>query len=210
MKHDLFEEQIITQLSNGRKTWTKLDQTVKMSTKTLNQKLIKLMEEGTIERYGVVEFGKIVNYYDLAKKKESEIVLKVSRIFEKPDLSYPITKDLDIEQSMVEWFHYSLKVVMHLARKILDVRFAEELSGRLNYIQDLKEEAKLYASEWMDGFIEDFILQPAQESWMEIFGTYEGNPKEFIKAMFEFSEMLEAKQKDVDDIEVIEVNSEKD
>ena len=99
---------------------------------------------------------------------------------------------------------------MHLARKILDVRFAEELSGRLNYIQDLKEEAKLYASEWMDGFIEDFILQPAQESWMEIFGTYEGNPKEFIKAMFEFSEMLEAKQKDVDDIEVIEVNSEKD
>ena len=210
MKLNPKEKEIITQLTKGRKTWTKLYHSVKMARETLSLKLMKLMEEGIIEKYGVVEFGKIVDYYDLVKKKESEIVLKVPRIFEKPDFFYPITKDLDIEQSMVEWFHYSLKVVMHLARKILDVRFAEELSGRLNYIQDLKEEAKLYASEWMDGFIEDFILQPAQESWMEIFGTYEGNPKEFIKAMFEFSEMLEAKQKDVDDIEVIEVNSEKD
>ena len=49
-----FEEQIITQLSYGRKTWTEIEQTVKMSSKTLGRKLIKLMEEGTIERLSLI------------------------------------------------------------------------------------------------------------------------------------------------------------
>ena len=117
MENNDFEEQIITQLREGHKTWTDLDQNLEMSSRTLSKYLMKLIKKGIIEKYGAVESDKIIDYYNLVIKKESEIVLSVPSIFEKPDFFYPVTKDLDIEQGMIEWFHYSLKVVMHLARK---------------------------------------------------------------------------------------------
>ena len=198
MKRNPKEKEIITQLSNGRKKWTELLQNVKMSKETFYLKLMKLMEEGTIEKYGTVEFGKIVDYYDLVKKKEPEITLKVPRMFEKGDFFFPIIikENLDMEQSLVEWFHHSLKVVMHFARKILDVRFAEELSPkrRIDYTDSWKREAVRYASEWMDAFVE-YIIPNNDVSWREIFGTYEDNPKDFIEAMAKFSEILNEAEK---------------
>jgi len=205
MKRNPKEKEIITQLSNGRKTWTELRQNVEMSRETLSLKLKKLMQEETVEKYGVVEVGKIVDYYDLVQKKEPEIFVKVPRMFENGEF-IKTRENLDIEQILVVYFHHSLRVLMHFARKILDVRFAKELSPkrRIEFTENWIREAKLYATEWMAGFIDDIILN-SNASWMEIFGTYEDHPKDLIKAMAKFSEMIEAKQKDR---EVIEVTSE--
>ena len=214
MKLNPKEKEIITQLTTGRKTWTGLFQSVRMGKETLFLKLMKLMEEGIIEKYGVVEFGKIIDYYDLVKKKEPAIALKVPRMFEKGDFIFPLTlkEDLDVEQSLVQWFHHSLKVVMHFARKILDVRFAEELSSkrRIEYTENWIEAAKYYASDWMVGFI-DYIIPNSDASWLEMFGTYEDDPEAFIKAMAKYSEIVnEAEKKEIEDDKVIEVNSEDD
>ena len=194
MEQNTKEKQIIAQLNNGRKTWTQLTLNVKMSRETLSRTLKSLMVQGTVIKYGTVEFGKIVDYYDLAKKKEPAIALKVLTIFEKEDyLIFPIKtlKDLGIEQSLVQWFHHSFKVLMHFARKILDLRFAKELSPkqRIEYTDYWKSEAVSYASKWMDGFMEEFI-QYSNESWIEVFGKYEDNPKQFLQAMVKFSEII--------------------
>jgi len=201
MEQNPKEKEIITQLDIGRKTWTELEQNLTMSSKTLYKTLMKLMEKGTVIKYGTVEFEKIVDYYDLAKKRKPTIALKVPRMFEKSEFfSFPVIKnDLDVEQSLVQWFCHSLKVIMHFARKTLNVRFAEELSPitRIEYTDNWKSEAVEYASEWMDGFIE-WIIQGSDASWIEIFGSYEDDPKPFLQAMVKFSEMIDEGKKKSD------------
>ena len=199
MKSDPKEKEIITLLSNGRKTWTGLLQKSKMSKETLFLKLMKLMEKGRIIKYGAVEFGKIIDYYDLAKKKESAIVTKVPAIFEKRDFhGWPvIKKDLDLEQTLTLELRRDFVQLMHFARKVLAVKYAEELSPkkRIEYIENWKREAVSYASEWMDSFIEG-IVQYSDASWKDIFGSYEDDPTPFFKAVTIFSEKLDlAEQK---------------
>jgi len=199
MEQNPKEKEILTELNTGHKTWTELEQNLKMSTRTLNEKLMRLMEKRKVVKYGTVEFGKIVNYYDLAKKKEPKIALKVPRMFEKGDSFISpimIKENLDSEQALIEWFYRSLKVLMHFTRKILDVRFAEELSSkrRIEYTENWKKEAVSYASEWMDGYVEDVILH-SDASWVEVFGSYEDNPKSLLQAMVKFSEIVDEASK---------------
>ena len=180
MEQNIKEKEIIAQLQAGHKTWTTLMQNAKMSSKTLSKTLKRLMSQGTVVKSGILEFGKIVDYYDMANKKEPKVALNVPKLFEKEGyFIFPlkVIDDLGIEQSIVQWLHHSLKVLMHFSRKILDVRFAEKLSPqqRIEYTNNWKSEAKCYASEWMDGFIEE-IIQYSDESWIDIFGSYE-HPK---------------------------------
>ena len=43
-----------------------------MSSRTLSKKLKNLMESDKIKKYGTVEFGKIVDYYELTKKPSQQ------------------------------------------------------------------------------------------------------------------------------------------
>lgn len=90
MEQNPKKKEIIAQLRRGRKTWTELMQNVKMSSKTLYQNLIRLIDDGIVVKYGVVESRKIVDYYDLVKKKEPVIAVKVPRMFEKGDFFFSI------------------------------------------------------------------------------------------------------------------------
>ena len=195
MKKNTKEKEIIAQLSAGRQTWTELEQRLAMSTRTLSKALVRLMEEGKVCKYGIVEFGKIMDYYDVAKREEPKIALKVPKMFEKStSLVFPLRlkENLDIEQALIEWFYQSLKTLMQFTRKILDIRYAEELSckRRIEYTENWKDEAVGYASKWMDTFIEDVILH-SDSSWREILGSYEDNPKALLQAMVKFSEEIE-------------------
>ena len=158
------------------------------------------MSHGIVVKIGILEFGKIVDYYDIAEKKEPEVALNVPKIFEKDNyFIFPlkVIDDLGVEQSLVQWFHHSLKVLMHFSRKILNVRYAKELTPkqRIEYTNNWKNEAKNYACEWIDGFIEE-IIQYSDETWINIFGSYEDNPKPLLQAMLKFSGIIdEAKKK---------------
>jgi len=68
-----------------------------MSGKTLYQNLMRLMNDIVI-KCGVVENEKIVDYYDLAKKKEPSIVVRVPGIFKKGDFFFPIKIKKDLEK----------------------------------------------------------------------------------------------------------------
>jgi DNA-binding transcriptional ArsR family regulator len=192
------EKEIIAQLNSGRKTWTELQQNVKMSSRTLSKSLKKLMDDGLVVNHGTVESKKIIKYYDLAKRKEPSVVLEVARLFEKEDLfPFPIKilEELGVEQSLVQWLHHSLKVLMHFSRKILDVHFAENISPkqRIEYADNWKQEAMSYGSKWMDGFIDELILY-SNESWVEIFGSYEDCPTPLLQAMVKFSKTIDEKR----------------
>jgi DNA-binding HxlR family transcriptional regulator len=52
------EKEIIAQLNSGRKTWTELQQNVKMSSRTLSKSLKKLMDDGLVVNHGTVESKK--------------------------------------------------------------------------------------------------------------------------------------------------------
>lgn len=196
MKHNP-KEKIITQLNNGRKTWTELMRTVNISSKTLSRTLKILMEQGTVVKFGVVEFGKIADYYDLVKKKESTISLKVPRMFEESFVFPLVFKEgLDIEQNLVQWLHHRLRMEMHFARKTLAVRFTKELTPkqRIEYINNWKMQAVNYASEWMAVFIEE-IVHDSEASWIDIFGTYEDDLKDLINAVAKFTEIINKAEK---------------
>ena len=195
MEKNIKEKEIITQLRSNRKTWTELEENVKMSTKTLNKTLMKLMDEGKVIKYGTVEFGKIVNYYDLVKKKESAIVNKVPAMFEKKMhfSGLPmIKKELDLEQMLTKGLYGDFRQLMRFARKVLDVRYTKKISPkeRIEHIENLKSEAISYATDWMDSFIEG-IIRYSDKSWVDIFGLYEDDPAPFFKAITIFSEKLD-------------------
>jgi len=209
MEQNPKEKEILAELRKSRKTWKQLEQNLKMSKKTLYLRLMKLMSDRIVEKYGLVEYGKIVDYYDLVKRKDAPIVVNVPKMFEKGDDFFPIRikKDLDVTQSLVYDFYHYFAWLMHLARKTLDAYFAKELSPkqRIQYVNNWKKSAVDYASEWVEEFIE-WIVRYGQESWRDTFGSFEDNPNPFFKAVFKYTEIMENAKKEqimrqIDDIQ---------
>lgn len=195
---DSMEKEIVSQLKRGCKTWTELEQNLKMSSRTLWKKLVALMEKGIVVKYGVVEHRKIVDYYSLRVQRQPEIVYKIPRMFEKGDWIFQvkIKDDLDMEQDLVWGINRHIVNLMHFARKTLNVKFAEDISPkqRIEYIDNWKREAKRYASEWIDSFIETIVLY-SEPSWVKIFGEYESNPAPFYKALSKYADIIEEAHK---------------
>ena len=110
--------------------------------------------------------------------------------------SLALKDELDIEQNLVQWFEYLIRRVMYFARKILELRFTDELSPKqkIEYTENWKREAKRYGSEWMGDFVEE-IVRYSDESWIDIFGSYEDDPEPLIKAMVKFSEIVNEAEK---------------
>jgi DNA-binding Lrp family transcriptional regulator len=195
------------QLSKGPQTWTQLRENLKMSKPTLSRCLKELMINGEIEKYSEVKIQKnkqkIEDCYRLLKRKKESIVAKIPEMFEETNNFYfprTIKEGLDVEQQFVKWFYEDFQSLMHLAFRILDVRFGDlSPQKRIQYTNEWTASAMKLASENVRNTVEWLILK-GQMSWQRIFFEYHRNPIPFFKALIRFEEIRrEDKRKEINE-----------
>jgi len=184
------------ELSKGPQTWTQLRENLKMSKPTLARCLKEFMINGEIEKHSEVRIikkkQKIEDYYRLLKKKNEPILAKIPGMFEETDNFYfprTIKEDLDVEQQFVKWFYEDFQSLMHLAFRILDVRFSDlPYQKRVQYTDEWTASAMKGTSENVRETV-DWLIHRGQESWKSVFFEYHRNPIPFFKALIRFEEM---------------------
>ncbi len=184
-------------LHTGPKTWEELAQTSTMSKPTLSKALIDLQKRGEIEHVGIIrkegmkERSKLV--YHLI---ESKTINVPGMIEERPESLIGVTlkKDLDIKQWLVWRLYHDVSELMHHARKIMQIKNADELSP---------EKKAEYADRWIASAVDyssDAIMdtlrainEEGKHNLEEFFGKYEDDPSDFFEQVTNFSRNYQRK-----------------
>jgi predicted ArsR family transcriptional regulator len=181
-------------LASGSKTWKQLSTELKMSKPTLSKALIELQKNGEVERVSIIR--------KVEDKDRSELVYRLTGssivgLLEETDSSlfdYNIKKTKDIKKLLPLWLGQDVAQIMHMARKVMDVKNAKELTPEMKqrYYKGWIAGAIEYASNSVEELLNDAI-EEGKPYWENVFGNYENDPTRLLKDSAKLSETMETK-----------------